>query len=55
MLKQLAMAGPKGDPGGFKDVAALADALEAAHPGLMTTKRDAAWVGEMERRHVKGR
>lgn len=55
MLKQLALSGPKNDPGGFREVAALAEDLERAHPGLMTTKRDAAWVAEMERRLVKGR
>ena len=54
MLRQLSMSGPKNDPGGFKEIADLADALERDPPGLMTTKRDAAWIADMQRRHRKG-
>lgn len=50
MMAQLALSGSTNDPEGFRDVAALARELEAKHPGLLETKRDAAWVGEMERR-----
>jgi hypothetical protein len=54
MLRQLSMSGPKSDPGGFTEIAALAEDLERDHPGLMTTKRDAAWIAEMQRRLRKG-
>lgn len=55
MLKRLALSGPKNDPGGFREVAALADDLETRFPGLMTIKRDDAWIAEMARRHKTGR
>jgi hypothetical protein len=50
LMAQLALTGAKNDPDGFRDVAALAQDLEAKHPGLLETKRDGAWVTEMEKR-----
>jgi hypothetical protein len=52
-LKRLALSGPKDDPGGFHETAALAEDLEARFPGLMTIKRDAAWVAQMQRSRRK--
>jgi hypothetical protein len=48
MLAKLAKIAPDG--AGFAEVAGLAEALEAAYPGTMSVKRDAAWVEEMAKR-----
>jgi hypothetical protein len=50
MLKTLALSGSVRDPQGSREVAALAQDLEAKHPGVLIEKRDEAWIAEMEKR-----
>lgn len=48
MMRRLAISSGAG-PSGFREAAGLAQELEAAHPGILSGKRDEAWVSRMEK------